>query len=258
MTDRRDAEAGFALITVLWAVILISVFVILILRSGTGDSLALTHDQEDRQARALALGEANHIMAQMIAGEEIPIAQEVALPRKSGKPIHLTALFPEVSKLDVNRADATLIRAVLEESGMGQIDARETAERIVNYRATVAPFQDIRELESLGFVSAATFRILAPALTRYGGTVIDARYLPDLLQRSLRRLKPSDRQAFFHAAEAKDKGLTAGNYRLDQTITMSAGREFDYHTIIRFRPGFATPAEIIEHRPGNRSPDGIS
>ena len=256
MTEHRDSQAGFALVTVLWSVILISILVILILRSGTGDGLALIYDQQERQARARALGEVNQVMAHLVAGNALPLTEEFTVSHDADELFHSALLFPEAARLDINRAEEPLIRAVLEESGLSQNEARETAEKIVRYRTTVAPFQDVRELVYLNFVTADTFLSLAPVITRYGGTVIDSRHMPKLLQRTMRRLKPSERQAFFQSAEEDEQALAPGNYRLDQTIKIADKREFHYHTIIRFRPGFDTPTEIIEHRPGTgRSSD---
>jgi|GEM_PF-6205449 len=234
-------QNGFALVTVLWAVGLIAVIALVILKTNMRDSLTLLYEQQDRQAKALAIGETQRMMANMIASEPVKFHKAISLQHQGFDIQHNIVITPESGRLDINRADARFIEVVLEQLGLPKTDARDIS---ITIRQNNHPVYDLRQLS----LSDDLLAELDNLITFYGQRTVKINAADNILKAASRRLLESEKVNFLDQTPLPDQGWTAGHYRLNQTLTFPDERIFHFRSIIRYRPGFEDPAQLLFHR----------
>jgi general secretion pathway protein K len=201
----RGQPRGFALITVLWAMLILAAIAASIIATGRTESrLSATH-RGIAQLDAVADAAINLAILHLLAPEieqrppvdSTPFAMEFASYRVA------MTVQDESGKIDLNMADGDLLRQLLIAAGVGDKDAQPLVDKILDWRENGvakrlngakaqeyraagllygprnAPFRSVAELQLVMGVTPALYRRLAPSLTVYSQTPwVDPAFAP--------------------------------------------------------------------------------
>jgi general secretion pathway protein K len=208
MTGRRQAEAGprgFALVTVLWAMLILAAIAASIIATGRTESrLSATHRgiaELDAVADAAINLTILHLLAPD-AEDRPPVDSTPFAIEFAGYRIAMSAQ-DESGKVDLNMADGDLLRQLLIAAGVDARDAQLLLDKILDwreggigkringakagdYRAAGflygprnGPFQSVEELQLVMGITPALYRRLAPSLTIHSQTPwVDPAFAP--------------------------------------------------------------------------------
>lgn len=193
MTARRDA--GIAIIAALWAVSLLAIIVISVMHMTRADARLVHGRDRVVQFQALADGAIAMAILSMLgpSATQPPVTGTPYTLRLADQEIAMSVL-DEGGKIDLNMADAAMLRYLLAAAGLGPGDAEEMANRILDWRSPAgerharagdaaayaagglshgprnAPFQSVEELRLLLGMTDELFARLRPLATVYSQT----------------------------------------------------------------------------------------
>lgn len=207
MTRRTENEQprGFALITVLWAMLILAAIAVSILATGrTETRLSATH-RGIAELDAVADGAINLAILSLLspdADARPPVDSTPFQIEFAGYRVALTAQ-DESGKIDLNMADGDLLRQLLIAAGVDARDAQPLLDKILDWREQGegkringakahdyqtagilygprnGPFQSVEELQLVMGITPALYRRLAPSLTIYSQTPwVDPAFAP--------------------------------------------------------------------------------
>ncbi len=220
---RRPAQRGLALVSVLWGVSILALIAAAMLAA------TVTSAQIERNVWDAARGGA--IADAAVAKGILSLLDSRAAPRADGTPAAIdfdgTAvqlrIQDEAGRINLNFADAALLKSLFVSAGVTAGDAGALADRIVARRAppagggpSTAPFHAVEEVLAVPGMSRALFARAAPALTVYGrsGAVEQSVAPRDVL----RALPGMDEQAIAQMLKARDQPRQPG----DQPVARAA------------------------------------
>ena len=198
-------EDGFALITVLWAVLILATIAASIMATGRTESrLSRTHlDMAELDAVAdAAINIAILHLLDPTAEVRPPADGTPVTVEFAGQRVVVTVL-DESGKVDLNMADAELLRRLLVAAGVGTDAAQPLVDKILDWREPGegkrlngakaqeynaagilygprgAPFESIEELQLVLGITPELYARLAPSLTVYSQTPwVDPAFAP--------------------------------------------------------------------------------
>lgn len=168
---KRENEQGIALISVLWALMILSimvmtVFTIASVQGHYSDNMA-------HKAQAEALADAGiYLSIQKLSergsARKFPEKLSTLQFQYGGKDIKVR-LIPETGKIDLNMAHEVLISAVLGYHGVDDATASEIAENIRYLRtdSTEKPFKIVSDIRRFKVIDAQLYRCIEPYLSVY-------------------------------------------------------------------------------------------
>ncbi|HYG90384.1 MAG TPA: hypothetical protein VD978_29460 [Azospirillum sp.] len=212
MTERSGPRAGFALVTVLWIVLILSLIAASLMASGRLGLLRTRHAVETTQARALADGAVERVVLDLLraylSGSPAPRPAALALPADGGS-IDVR-IEDEDGKIDLNRAEPPLLAGLFVQAGLAPAEAAALVDAVADFRdpddlrrlhgaededyaklgrpegAKDAAFDSVDELLQVAGVTPELFWRIAPALTVYSGrATIDPTVAPRLALQAL-------------------------------------------------------------------------
>jgi general secretion pathway protein K len=192
---RPRAEHGLALVSVLWALVILSLLAASLIAS-LGFSYRLAHNRGER-ARAEALAEASIARAVLAMLDRRPdkawrIDGTVTRFTYAGAALRV-AIQDELGKIDLNAADGPLLKGLFRSAGLDAETAEIMADRVQDWRDSTGlhrvngasdedyraagysygprhgPFQTINELKLVLGMTPALFDRITPAITVYSG-----------------------------------------------------------------------------------------
>jgi general secretion pathway protein K len=198
-------EDGFALITVLWAVLILATIAASIMATGRTESrLSRTHlDMAELDAVAdAAINIAILHLLDPTAEVRPPADGTPVTVEFAGQRVVVTVL-DESGKVDLNMADAELLRRLLVAAGVGTDAAQPLVDKILDWREPGegkrlngakakeyrdagilygprgAPFESVEELQLVLGITPELYARLAPSLTVYSQTPwVDPAFAP--------------------------------------------------------------------------------
>jgi len=193
--SRPGRSGGFALVSVLWIVLLVSMIAATLMAGGRLGLLRTRHAVEATQARAMADAAVDRVTFELLraylAGLPDPRPQRLTLPLEGGT-VDVT-IEDEDGKIDLNRTDTPLLAGLLVQAGVPAQEAAALVDAIADYRdidslrrpagaededyirlglpagAKDAPFERLDELLQVAGMTPDLFRRVAPALTVHSG-----------------------------------------------------------------------------------------
>ena len=203
--ERPSEPRGFALITVLWAMLILAAIATSILATGRTESrLSATH-RGIAELDAVADAAINLTILHLLASEteeRPPVDASPFTIDFAGYRIAMTAQ-DESGKIDLNMADPDLLRQLLIAAGVDNRNAQPLLDKILDWRENApgkrlngakapeyqragllygprnAPFQSIEELQLVMGMTPALYQRLAPSLTIYSQTPwVDPAFAP--------------------------------------------------------------------------------
>jgi general secretion pathway protein K len=203
--EKRAGPRGFALITVLWAMLILAAIATSTLATGRTESrLSATH-RGIAQLDAVADAAINLTILHLLASEteeRPPVDASPFTIDFAGYRIAMTAQ-DESGKIDLNMADADLLRQLLIAAGVDNRNAQPLLDKILDWRENGlgkrlngakapeyqsagllygprnAPFQSVEELQLVMGMTPALYQRLAPSLTIYSQTPwVDPAFAP--------------------------------------------------------------------------------
>lgn len=193
--DRSEPRSGFALVTVLWIVLILSLIAATLMASGRLGVMRTRHAVETTQARALADAAVERVVLDLLraylSGNLEPRPPSLTMSMDGGTVE--VAVEDEDGKIDLNQADARLLAGLFAQAGLPAAEASAMADIIADYRdpdglrrlngaededyhklglsagAKDASFETVDELLQVIGVTPELFRMVAPALTVYSG-----------------------------------------------------------------------------------------
>jgi general secretion pathway protein K len=203
--ETPKGEDGFALITVLWAVLILATIAASIIATGRTESrLSRTHlDMAELDAVADAAINITILHLLDPTAEVRPPADGTPFTIEfAGRRVTVTVL-DESGKIDLNMADAELLRRLLVAAGVGADAAQPLVDKILDWREPGegkrlngakaneynaagilygprgAPFESIEELQLVLGITPELYARLAPSLTVYSQTPwVDPTFAP--------------------------------------------------------------------------------
>lgn len=168
--------SGFALISVLWGIVLLSFIAIVVSQILTSsykmDRAALQEVYLDAVADA-ALNRAAHQLIQSAATKKPVPFGKVTQWSFDGANVQMT-IFPELGKVDLNQADGGVLKALFVAIGMERRQATQVSAMIVGRRPRAIEgggrspsslFLSIAEVRHLPHMTDGMFERLSPAIT---------------------------------------------------------------------------------------------
>jgi general secretion pathway protein K len=210
--NARPAPRGLALVTVLWAAMLLSLLALGLGRTG-GTGTALVFNQIE-SARAEALADAGVALAVLgLLDEEDPwrADRRERVIAFAGGELRIR-IEDEHGKLDLNSASLDLIEALLEGQGVSADDARALAAAIDDYSLPTGPlggrFVRVSQLQLVPGIDSALYETLRPASTVHTGSPgLDPYYASPVLLDALPGLDAALRERLLAAAGVPDDAL---------------------------------------------------
>lgn len=251
------ARQGFALLVVLWFLVLLAALALYLVNAGRLD-LALARNTV-AAAEAEALAETALVRVAFILGDPRPSARWPAdgvahtLPLPGGEAI--VSAEDEFGKVDPNRARPALLGSLFRELGADPVTADLIADAIYKRRSTAPtatpsagppaergrPFETVDDLGTVKGMSAELLAAARPYLTVYS---------------ELDEPHPLRAPALVSAAIARSGGVPAGNtaaqvdlplavVRVTIRVRTDAGARFALAAVLRLDPSRAKGAGIL-------------
>ncbi len=188
---RAAREQGFALLAVLWAAMMLAIIVASLLTSGRTEALIARNRARAAAQEAIADAAINAAILRMLNPDpamQPPTDGTAFRIDFAGAPVRVV-VQDEAGKIDLNRADGSLLARLLEVAGLGGDDAQAMADRIQDWRdpsglhrlngadeAAYAaagagygprrgPFPSVEELRLVAGMDPRVFARIAPSLT---------------------------------------------------------------------------------------------
>lgn len=253
---------GFALITVLWAMLILAAIAVSILATGrTETRLSATH-RGIAELDAAADAAINLTILSLLApdADVRPPVDSTPFPIEfAGHRVTVTAQ-DESGKIDLNMADGDLLRQLLIAAGVDARDAQPLLDKILDWRESGigkringakaqdyhnagilygprdGPFQSVEELQLVMGITPALYRRLAPSLTIYSQTPwVDPAFAPKDVMTALDGLGgPSTPQPQSGANAARTGGVMVGHaFTIRASLEGPDGLRVDRTAVIR-------------------------
>ncbi len=268
MTRRRTAQAGVALILVLWMVTLIALLAGSFLAATRTEGLAVRHRIDAAQARATADGGVEWAVFQILSGAPVPAdGQPISVDLPGG-----TAeirIQDTRGLFDVNQTPLPVLRQILLALGVAEGDAGPLAARLVDYRdpdqdvtgpggledpgyarlglahdgkdAPVTLLAELSQIPGFGRILVGRLAEVISVANRTPG--IDPAVAPVAVRQILARLAAADLR-LPDGPSARPPGR--GTFRITVTARHPSGGVFRRRARVRLTPEAARPF-LIEH-----------
>ncbi len=192
---QRQSERGLALISVLWALTLLSLIALTVISAARTEVKIAAYLLEEAKAEAIADGVANKAIYELLR----PPMERDWSPDGQTRPFvfgeaHTTVVIrDELEKIDINNADENVLRALFMTTGIEEEEAQELADAIgdwrdpddlarlngaeardyrvagLEYEPSNAAFETVDEVQLVLGMSEDLFECIEPALTVYSG-----------------------------------------------------------------------------------------
>lgn len=252
---RSGAESGrsegFALVTVLWACMILSLIMIGLLRIEGTAALVARNRLELQRLSMIADGAITLVAARLSSAGPLTMAPDGTPFSLSfaGQDVRLT-VQDEAGKIDLNAANEDLLRGLLGSAGLDTLAAQALADKILDWREPGpnkrlngakaddyrlagyaygprgGPFESIGELTLVMGMTAPLFERLAPALTvNSQQSGIDPNVAPAEVLRALPGMTEETVATFLEARAANGAGLLPAANRSGRVYTIGAETE---------------------------------
>ncbi len=171
---KMKSEEGFALITVMWMTMILSVIALSILAIGKTQRALTNNELEFAKAELAAEAAINYAISELASRRAVqrmaPGINKLTY-EFDGRTIFLE-IFPEEGKLDLNTSDPALISGLLAFYGVSDNQAISIADALDQRRKTSnAKFYTVDEILSISDFPREKYNCLKPYLTVHNQTV---------------------------------------------------------------------------------------
>lgn len=241
---------GAALLLVLWLIVLLMAVIGVFVFGARTEAMEGHLARDDAMARQIARAGIEYAVAR-VSGTDID-ARWVADGRdhhwKFADADVTIRIVDETGKVDVNRADARVLAALLRQAGAAPDQARRIAAAMIDWRDADdlvspdgaeasayaaagldyaqknAPFESVAEVEQVLGMTPALYASIAPSLTLYGHGLPDPQFAPELVLRAVGE-DPAPWLAR-RAAGVTEASIPrgSGTYSVDSRVCLADGR----------------------------------
>ena len=212
MTSRSRRDQGFALVTALWAALMLSLVVSFTVRAGYTDARIAHTAIKQAGLQALAEGAIEITKLRLLAPlgvQGIPLDGTPAMFAYGGHQVRI-AIQDQAGLIDLNFASGEMLRQLFETAGVKSFDAQALADSVMDWRekgdgrrlngakaseyATTnhdygpreAPFESVAELNLVSGMTSNVFDRVESSLTVYSQkSFVDQQSAPELVLKSL-------------------------------------------------------------------------
>jgi general secretion pathway protein K len=256
---RQRQQEGFALIAVLWSLLLIGLLVAFTIRVGRDDTTVSQNVLHQAKARAAAMAGVSLALAGALDQHLASDWQTDGTPQQIQ--YHDTMLtvriYDENGKIDINGCQQDKLRQLFAAAGETDDRAKEIAEHVVEWRTPAAtgsknatgsasdqsdrprggPFESVDEIRLVRGVTSDLFGAVASLLTVYSpGCQVDLSVASPAVRQALQGMSPQelDEEGSSRPTFASIPALAGRVFTIQVSALASSGAVYRVETTIRF------------------------
>ncbi len=262
----KDREQGFALLIVLWSMVLLALLGSTITAAGRSETRIAGNLLASAQAEAAADGAVSLAVFHLLDGSN---KQWSTGPRpyrmRVGGCDVVIALADQRGKIDPNSVPPGIISALLRHQGLAAADAQHVADALTDWRSTNdsglapvyaaegrrfgPPHESFESLNEIGLVAYVTPRILAMLRPHFSLFLDQTPFMPQADDDVIAAVKDATGRDHLDLSADED----AGPLVVLVTATAHAqGAVFTREALLRVTPTSAQPYEVLDWTDGQR------
>lgn len=278
----RNPESGFALVSVLWGSLVLALIVASVL------AISRTETRLAHNRLAIVKLDAIDDAAINIAILRLVSPSPPAQPPVDGTPFVLSfaghrvrvSVQDEIGKININMAQAPLLRRILRVAGLDPVAAHSLVDKILDWRERGfakhlngaeaqdyhdagysygprnGPFESVGELQLVMGITPSLFKRIAPWLTVYSQSAwVDPRFAPKGVLRALSWLKPSATASLpDQRAASRQRGEFSSAIAQQSAPVVMAGHAFTISATADSAAGIRASRSAVIRLTGSRDP----